>query len=145
MNWGNRLLLVFIVFGVGMCYLVYRSMSTNYEMVESDYYKQELRYQQVIDAHQKANALSSAVKATADAGEIKLQFPDEMKNKVLSGEVHFYCGYDSQKDRHISLKTDSTGEQLIPAGKIAPGTYTLKIKWNAESVDYYSEIPLSVL
>lgn len=61
MNWGNRLVIVFLVFGAGMGYLVYRSMNTDFELVESDYYKQELRYQNVIDEHNSANALSASV------------------------------------------------------------------------------------
>ena len=42
MNWGNRLVIVFLVFGAGMGFLVYRSIKTNYELVETDYYKHEL-------------------------------------------------------------------------------------------------------
>ena len=41
MSWGNKLLVAFIVFAAGMFYLVYRSVNTNYELVEKDYYKSE--------------------------------------------------------------------------------------------------------
>lgn len=144
MNWGNRLLIVFIVFGLGMFYLVYRSMTTNYEVVESDYYKQELRYQQVIDAHKAANTLSAPVTATANSGAVSLRFPDEMKNKIVTGEVFFYCGGDSKKDKKLPLKTDTAAVQFFPAGTISPGGYTVKVKWAAEGKDYYAEIPLTV-
>ena len=49
MNWGNKLLITFLVFGAGISFLVYRSMHTNFELVEKDYYKSELRYQEIID------------------------------------------------------------------------------------------------
>lgn len=139
MNWGNRLILVFLVFGAGMGYLVYRSMNTNYELVESDYYKQELRYQNVIDEHQSANALSAPVSIEKKDGELLLQFPEEMKNKSLSGELYFYCAYDSKKDKRLTLQTDSNGQQTIPAGTLLPGSYTVKIKWKNGEKSYYTE------
>ena len=145
MNWGNRLVLVFLVFGAGMGYLVYRSMNTDYELVESDYYKQELRYQHVIDEHKSANALSAAVKIEKKEGALLLQFPEEMKNKSLTGELYFYCVYDSKKDKRVSLQSDSNGVQTIPAGTILPGSYTVKIKWSNGEKSYYSEQNLSVL
>ena len=37
MNWGNKLLIAFIVFIGGISFLVYRSTQTNFEMVENDY------------------------------------------------------------------------------------------------------------
>lgn len=143
MNWGNRLILVFIVFGAGMGYLVYRSMNTNYELVESDYYKQELRYQNVIDEHQSANALSAPVSIEKKDGGLLLQFPEEMKNQPLTGELYFYCAYDSKKDKRLTLQTDSNGQQTIPGGTILPGSYTVKIKWKNGEKSYYSEQTLT--
>lgn len=143
MNWGNRLILVFLVFGAGMGYLVYRSMNTNYELVESDYYKQELRYQNVIDEHNSANALSAQVTIEKKDGSVFVQFPEEMKNKTLTGELYFYCAYDSRKDKRLTLQTDSNGLQAIPAGTITPGSYTVKIKWNNGEKAYYAEQTLT--
>ncbi len=145
MNWGNRLLLVFIVFGLGMGYLVYRSMNTNYELVESDYYKQELRYQNVINEHNQANALSAPVSIVQKEGAVVLQFPEEVKSQDLTGEVYFYCAYDSKKDKRLALKPDSMGQQSIAAGEVLPGTYTVKIKWKNGDKSYYSEKTVAVL
>lgn len=128
-----------------MCYLVYRSMSTHFDLVESDYYKQELRYQDVIDEHRQANALSSPVTLEQKEGVLQLQLPEEMKNKTITGEVYFYCAYDSKKDKKIALKPDTGGMQSFSAGTVAPGNYTVKIKWSAGEKSYYSEKIFSVL
>ena len=56
MNWGNKLLIL-LLFLERMFYLVYRSVNTNFELVEKDYYKSEFRYQQVIDGTNRANSL----------------------------------------------------------------------------------------
>lgn len=113
MNWGNKLLVTFIVFGAGMSYLAYRSLNTNFELVEKDYYSQELKYQQVIDGGSRANALSSPVKIEQKRSGIILQLPAEMVNKQITGNVWFYCAYDQQKDKKFELKLTNECNQVF--------------------------------
>lgn len=145
MNWGNKLLLTFITFGAGMTYLVYRSVNTNYELVEKDYYKSELRYQEVIDGSNRVNQLSSAVKIEQTNTGIILELPQEMKEKSISGEVFFYCAYNQKKDKKFTLQPDANGVQVFQATAISPGNYTVKISWRSEEKNYFSEKKLIVL
>ena len=144
MNWGNKLLITFVVFGGGMFYLVYRSVTTNFELVDKDYYKNELRYQDVIDGVKRANALSDVVKLTPTVKGLELQLPAEMKDQKVAGTVHFYCAYDALKDRKFELNTDATGLQVLNAKLIASGNYTVKINWNAGGEEYYTEKSISL-
>ena len=139
MNWGNKLLITFVVFGSGMFYLVYRSVTTNFDLVDKEYYKNELRYEEVIDGVKRANALSDVVKLTQTDRGLELQLPAEMNNQIVAGTVHFYCAYDARKDKKFKLNTDATGMQVLNAKQIAPGNYTVKINWNAGGEDYYTE------
>ncbi|OYZ47929.1 MAG: hypothetical protein B7Y19_07425, partial [Sphingobacteriales bacterium 24-40-4] len=59
MNWGNKLVVVFVAFALFMGYMVYRALSTKYDLVSKDYYKDELRYQERIDGVKNAVALDS--------------------------------------------------------------------------------------
>jgi FixH len=145
MNWGNKLLLTFLVFGAGMAYLVYRSVNTNYELVEKDYYKSEIRYQEVIDATGRVNQLSSPVTiGQSDAG-IVLQLPAEMKNRDITGDILFYCAYDEKKDKRFSLEPDAEAKQLFQSSAVLPGNYTVKISWATEGKNYFTEKRLTVL
>lgn len=145
MSWGNKLIVVFIVFAAGMSLLVYRSLSTNFELVEKDYYKQELRYQQKIDGANEANNLTGVVSLKQDETGILLQLPDEMKEKNLSGEVWFYCAYDEKKDKKFPMQTNKDATQLFKLEEIEPGKYTVKINWKDGDKNYYSEQTLTVL
>lgn len=145
MSWGNKLLAVFIVFAAGMSFLVYRSVSTNFELVEKDYYKQELRYQQKIDGIREVNNLSTAVSLTQDETGILLQLPAEMKGKRLSGEIWFYCAYDEKRDKKFPLQPGKDATQLFKPDEVEPGNYTVKINWKEGDKNYYSEKPLTVL
>ncbi len=145
MNWGNKLLLTFIAFGAGMTYLVYRSVSTNYELVEKDYYKSELRYQEVIDGTNRVNQLSSAVKIEQTDAGITLELPQEMKEKDISGDVLFYCAYDQKKDKKLLLQPGTNGIQVFHPTVISPGSYTVKINWSSGGKNYFAEKSLTVL
>ncbi len=144
MSWGNRLLITFIVFGSGMIYLVYRCMNTEFELVEKDYYKNELAYQQVIDASKRSGELTTVMKLTKSAEELKLELPAEMKGRKLEGEIWFYCAYDSKMDKKVSLKPDDDGIQLLPASLLSPGRYLAKVSWNDGKESYYQEISLTI-
>ncbi len=145
MNWGNKLLVTFIVFGTGMGVLVYKSMNTTYELVEKDYYKKELRYQEVIDGSNRANALSASASLKQTDSGIVLQFPEEMKNQQVTGSVLFYCAYNQKQDKNFELKVNQDGSQVFNNTQITPGNYTVKIGWSSNGKDYYTEKTLTVL
>ena len=145
MNWGNKLLLVFGVFAAGMFFLVYKSMHTNYELVSKEYYKDELRYQDVIDGTKSANALSSKVKIAQQNETINVQLPDEMKNGKVSGNIWFYCASDATKDRHIPIELDAEAFQQINKKIFLPGNYIVKFDWTNKNIHYYSEETLTIL
>ncbi len=144
MNWGNRLLVTFVVFAGLMSFLVYKAMHTNFELVEKDYYKNELKFQQVIDGTERANQLGSLVSLSEEEGIVTLEMPDAMKNHRVTGKIWFYCAYDEKKDRHYELSPDNAGIQTFPEYAIAAGTYTVKIDWTEQGLNYHSERKLIV-
>jgi hypothetical protein len=137
--------MVFIVFALGMGYLVYRSTRTDFDLVETDYYGTELRYQQEIDASKKAHALSEPVSMAQGPQGVTIQFPKDMRNKKLAGTILFYCAYDRKADRTFPVQADSEGIQLIPAKLLPSGNFFVKINWTEENNKYYMEQELSVL
>jgi hypothetical protein len=144
MSWGNKLLITFLVFGSGMIYLVYRCMHTKFELVEKDYYKNELAYQEVIDAAHRTGRLSTAVKLTITTDQFQLQLPVEMNGRLPEGEIWFYCAYDSRKDKRVPLQVNSDGLQQLPPALLSAGHYLAKIRWNVGQEHYYQEIPVTI-
>ena len=145
MNWGNKLLLTFVVFASGMSYLVYRSMHVNFELVEKDYYKSELRYQDVIDGTNLANKLDSTVSLQQNDNGVLLKLSQEMKNKIISGNIWFYCAYDEKKDKKFQLDVTPDGTQQFQSAIILPGSYTVKVSWTSDGKNYFAEKKLMVL
>lgn len=144
-NFGHKLLLAFILFGILMFYLVYQSLHTNFELVSKDYYQDELVYQQVIDATKNANDLGSKTTITQNGAAVYLQMPAEMANHSIAGQVYFYCASDSKKDRTIKLAPDATGLQVISIGKeLTIAAYRVRISWEANGRKYYHDSFLQV-
>lgn len=138
-NWGHKLTIVFILFGALMFTLVYKCFQTDFQLVNKEYYKDELKYQQVIDGTKNAVALSSEVNLRQEGNNLAIQFPNEMKGKKLSGQLWFYCSYDDTKDRHIAVATTSDALQLVERSRLAAANYTVKINWEADNKNYYNE------
>ncbi len=145
LNFGHKLMLAFLAFGLLMGTLIYKSLHTEFELVSKDYYKDELAYQDVIDARHNAATLSSAILLSYKDKQLKIQLPNEMINNLESGEIDFYCPSDSDKDTILPLSPDGAGTQMIEIGKsIAPGAYKLRIKWMSNNTPYYQETFMSL-
>ena len=144
MNWGYKLTVTFIVFAGMMSYLVYRCFNTNFDLVETEYYKSELKYQEVIDGSANANKLNKTPELFQSEHNIILQMPDEVKNTHVNGTILFYCIYNAALDKKIVLQTDARGLQVISI-PFSAGNYTAKISWTLDKKNYYSEKQITIL
>jgi nitrogen fixation protein FixH len=143
MNWGNKLILVFVAFAALIATLVYKAVNTKYELVSKDYYTEELRYQDKIDGVRNANALS-AVTVQQNADELEITLPAEMKGKTVSGELWLYCPTDAARDRKIKIDPDKTAVVRISKSRLSKGSFSLRLNWQAEKDKYYTEQQLNV-
>lgn len=138
MNWGNKLILVFVGFAALMGTMVYKAMNTRFELVSKEYYQDELRYQDKIDGRTNA-ANIGAVTIHEDEQYLVFQFPEEMKAAQIKGEAWLYCKTDAIKDLRFPLTIDEDGRQLIERKKLAANKYQLKLSWEAAGKKYYLE------
>jgi len=129
---------VYIAFVAGMGLLVFKASSQKFDLVTKDYYDQELKYQQVIDQAANSSRLSEPVIIERNAGELRISFPGEMKNKKKLVDFYLYYAADSKKDFRKSFELDENElVQALPVGM--KGMYQLKLSWEAEGVKYYFE------
>lgn len=136
MSWGNKLIIVFIVFAALMATLVYKATQTKFELVSKDYYQDELRYQDKIDGAANA-ALEAPISIQVNDEIISFEFPDAQKNANITGEAWFYCSVDATKDKRFVLSVDSTGIQRIERKRLQKGDYQIKISYEINQKKYY--------
>jgi nitrogen fixation protein FixH len=141
MNWGHKIIIVFVLFAAGILTLVTKSIQTKIDMVTPDYYADELKYQQVIDGRQATAALSAPARITREANDITIVMPPEMQHQPLKGKVLFYRASDSRMDVALAL----TGGRLsVPGKRFRKGHYTVQLQWEAAGKQYFQETDLNI-
>jgi len=144
MSWGLRITVLYMAFVALIVTLVVVSANQDIELESKDYYAQELKYQQKIDALNNTNELTSSVSHLVNANDVLLNFPQDQAANGIKGDVLFFCQYDSKKDKRVVLSVNANGEQLIPFSLLSPGKYTMKISWNVLGKDFYKESPITI-
>jgi hypothetical protein len=139
MNWGHKIIIVFIIFAAGILTLVTKSMRTRIDMVTPDYYAEELKYQQVIDGRREALSLSVPVSINQSTQSIGVVFPPEMHGIALNGKVLFYRASDSRQDISLPINADEHGLMLVSKQRFHKGNYRVKLQWEAGGKSYFQE------
>ena len=137
LNWGHGLMIAlgcFILF-ILFLILVFPIGKQNADMISDNYYEEELKYQDVIDAKENAAQLKEipAYKATANGMEIT--FPESIKADDNKVEFILFRTEDSNLDIKKELNLENH-KFVIPNKVVFPGSYTLKLKWTENKKPY---------
>lgn len=141
LHWGHGLAIAlgcFILF-ILFLILVFPMGKQNAEMISNNYYEEELRYQDIIDAKKNAAKLEQQPVYKATSEGMMISFPASIK--VDEDKVNFVLF--RTEDSNLDVKKE-VGLQhnvfLIPKKVLSPGSYTLKLKWtenkNPYQIDY---------
>lgn len=138
MSWGYKILIFYSAFVACILFLVVKSVNEKTDLVTTDYYAQELKYQQRIDAVTRSSRLSAPVIAAMKKDRLEVIFPTDFMNKKITGNILLYYPADKQMDITADFTTDSLKVNLpVPAGRT--GNYEVKIKYKADEQDYFFE------
>lgn len=138
MNWGYKILFVYLFFIAGILVLVYKSSSEKVDLVTKNYYQQELKYEQKIDEAERAQSLSSPLQYEVNSNKVLITFPEEMKGKTITAHTLLYYAADETRDSVYNLETN-TGKLTMVLPVTDKGMYELKMDWKVDTIKYYSE------
>ena len=140
LNWGYKILIVYLLFAAGMLTMVYLTTQENRDLVSDNYYEEELAYQEIIDQSSRTAKLSTAVEIELDQlnKKINISLPSEFTNTAVEGTWSLYYAADKNRDLQGIVKTND-GKQQIEIPRDRTGSYTLKLQWNSVNQVYYFE------
>jgi len=144
MNWGNKILIGFATFVVGICTMVYIAMKQTNEMVDDNYYEKELQYQSKIDASKNLAALAEKITVSDSAGFIRIKFPEIAVNSNPVGHIECLRSSEQKKDVNVKLAIDAAGIQLLPKSTFINGVYQLRIDWVNSGIKYFHQQVLTI-
>jgi hypothetical protein len=139
-NWGTGIALVYIGFVVFMLGMVYLCTQQDFDLVSSDYYEQELKFQKVIDGQENENLLGKATTVTVDDRQVTVVIPMEAIDG--EGSVTFYRPDNAKYD--ISFPLNGKNSITVPVEKLHSGLYKVKSSWQHSGQPYYNEQSLFV-
>jgi hypothetical protein len=142
-SWGTGIVIAIIIFVVVVLAQTIYLMNQKVDLVEEDYYKKGIEYQKDIDVQKKSRELSEPIKFDFNGQYLIINFPKELSENKLSGEILLYRPSDSGLDIKLPISTDSLS-QVIPVSNLKKGFWRVKLKWQYEGQDYYDETSFRV-
>ncbi|MEN9739228.1 MAG: FixH [Bacteroidota bacterium] len=130
MNFKYFILALYLTFVGLIVMMVFKSCGQNIELETQDYYNEELKYQQKIDALKLGAVYKDSVKLLANDSFVFLQMPQSIKADSMI--LVFMKPDDSKADVSIKL-TSTQGVKLDPT-LFATGIYNLSINLYDHSV-----------
>jgi hypothetical protein len=138
-NWGVRIVVLYVGFVALIVTLVILSSSVNNELESKDYYAKELAFQDKINATQNENKLNHSINYEIIGRDFILDFNVSDLNPTLSGTVFFYRPSETALDKEYPIKFDKSGKQIINLSQFKNGVYIVQINWVNNSIKYYKE------
>lgn len=140
MNWGLRIILLYTAFVGGMLFLVYKCTQQSVDLVSTDYYAQELKFQDKIDRLNNSEKLDVklAVVYSSEHSIIQIIFPESSSSKNTTGEIVLFRPDNSKLDFKIPIDI-TDGIQNISTEKLTKGLWRVKSSWSTNDTPYYQE------
>ena len=132
-NWGKGIAASFTVFCGLMIFMVIRSFQTDFHLVSSQYYQEELKYQERIDEMKNVHTDGSNPDLTFDGKKINFRL---VTLKPVKGEIHFYRPDNAALDQKVYFDTP---EVTVNKNRLINGRYIAKIAWYEQDRKYYQE------
>lgn len=143
LSWGWKISMLYTGFAVMIIVLVVASSRQKFDLVSADYYQKEIEYQKVIDAGHNQAALAGTITLHDDASAVYIDLPQEFKDQVASGDVHFYSAVNKDWDYTDKIKT-SNGRITVPKDKLHQTRYSVRLSYTVNDKDYYFETEVPV-
>jgi len=138
--WPVSIIAFFVVALIGCGTFVVFCSRHPADLVASDYYEQEVRFQGQIDRIQRTQQQAALTSVTYEAAnrQIIIALASTPAEKV-TGQVQLYRPSAASLDKALKLEPDASGVQTIEAGNLSAGLWKVRVSWRAGGQDYYVE------
>lgn len=145
MHWGYRIMLIIGLFLAMLLYFVYIASQQTNELMDSNYYKEEIEFQQKIDASNRLNQIYSKPLISREQGDVVIRIPSALAQRLKDGKAELIHYNLHEADLHLIFIPDSSGTQIFPSALFkTKGQYKCRIQWRDDSGKYYREEDLQL-
>jgi len=135
--WPLGIILTFVIFISGTIGLVVMACLHSTELVNANYYDQEIKYQSRIDRETRAQQLGAKAAYDAAARKIVISLPAAQAAKSATGQIQLYRPSAAGLDQQFKLEPAASGVQMLDAAGLQPGLWKIRVSWTVEGRDYF--------
>ena len=139
LNWGVGITIVITVFTLAGLSFIYFAFHQDVNLVKKDYYQDEIKYQDRIEEIERTAKLTDNLKIKIINGSIVLSFPDNIDKKALKGNILLYRPSDRRYDISLPISVDSLNMQSLQTDNMIAGMWKAQVKWQIDTLSYYTE------
>ena len=139
--WPVAIISFFVLVILSIVAFIVWAVRQDMDLVRSDYYTQDINYQQQFDRDQRAKQLNSAATIDYDepAQKIVITLPATQSHHNTTGFVHFYRPSDASLDRTVELAVNKDGTQQIDTKPFSAGHWKIRVYWKVNEEEFYFE------
>lgn len=137
-NWGTGIVIAFVLFISFILFFVVKATTQKeyaYDLVDEQYYKSELKYQEEIDKQNNLKDLGEKITFTKIEEGVEINFPSNFKTNNTDGIIFFYRPSAKPLDFKISIEIID-GKVIIPKEKLVEGHWNIVIDFESEEKEY---------
>lgn len=138
MNWGVKIFIAFVVFGIAVISVVIFLVNQKVDMVTDNYYEKELLYQDQINKIERTRAYKKPL-IEFTGNEIVIKYPNKPSLNEKTDFVLFYRPSDKNMDIKLPVNIDSSNSQVLKTSTMQKGYWKIQINWTSEGLGYYYE------
>ncbi|MBK8501218.1 MAG: FixH family protein [Saprospiraceae bacterium] len=140
-NWGNGIAIFYSLFVVTMVYMVVRASQDDVNMVQDNYYDQDLNYEAFRKSRQEGMQVGVlAIEYLPAEKNVKIQFPQATDN--IGGMIKFYRPSDRKMDQSVKIILDAQNSMVVAVDQLSGGYWKILVNWDVDGKSYYKEEPL---
>lgn len=139
MSWGIKITVLYSSFVILIVTMVGMATKQKIDLVSSDYYEQELKYQDKINRINRTEALEQGISWSVQKDKLILSVPNQFKGKTITGKVYFFRPSDAGFDNTVEIPNDTLSNKEISTINMKKGMYKIQIDWKSDNNEYYNE------
>ncbi len=137
MNFGNWIVVAFVLFAAFIGTLVAVCVREDISLVSKDYYQEELVYQDQIQRLNNVAGLKEKPVITVVDHMLQIEF--NQFDAMEKAELKIFCPSNAKMDRNFLVKSSDTQIQFFKLDPLQKGMHRAKLQWTMNGKEFYFE------
>lgn len=142
--WPIGIIATFVLFVGSLACVVVIASTHRDSLVSNNYYEEELKFQNQIDAAARAQKMGASVTQEMASGKVVIRLPVSQMKEELVGTIEFYRPSAAGMDHALKLAPTADGTQTINTANLASGPWTVRVNWTVAGQNYFIEQKLII-